>query len=82
MNFDNPLTMWGLGATGAVIAWLLRWFHARLETRIATLETKVSELQTQMAGHDANKELLDRMYEKLEALANLTQRIAGHLNIS
>jgi len=72
------------GAVGAVIG-LVGWFVRRTisgqDTRLTTLEKHVGELKTQMAAHDANKQLLDSMYTELRELTKLTNRIAGHLKI-
>jgi predicted nucleotidyltransferase len=78
MNFNAPIVIWGLGTLVLISGILIAWLDRRVEKNAAD----VTELKKQMAAHDANKELLDRMYVKLESLADLTQRIAGHLNIS
>lgn len=82
MTLNDPIVILGLGAGLTVVGWVARSAILRLDRRITVLETDVDNLQKQMAAHDANKELLDRMYIELQALTKLTSRIAGHLNIS
>lgn len=82
MTINDPIVILGLGCAIGVASWIIRTALGRLDRRIATLEEDVDALQTQMAAHDGNKEMLDRMYLELRALADLTHRIAGHLNVS
>jgi hypothetical protein len=82
MTLNDPVVLWILGGVGAVVAWFARQLATRLEGRISGLEADIDALQVRMAAHDANRELLDRMYNELQALTKLTSRIAGHLNIS
>jgi hypothetical protein len=77
MSWNDPIVLWGIGALAAVGAWYLR----REDRRISDLEVAVAALKVQMAGHDGNKQLLDRMYGELQELTKLTNRIAGHLKI-
>ena len=78
MSIDEPFVIWGLGVVVIVVGALI----TRLDRRVASNRTDVERLKEQMAGHDANKETLDRMYIDLQDLIRLTSRIAGHLNIS
>ena len=82
MTLNDPIVIFALGTGMGVVSWVVRSAMVRLDRRITVLETDVDNLQKQMAAHDANKELLDRMYIELQALTKLTSRIAGHLNIS
>lgn len=77
MTLNDPIVLYILGAAGAVAA----WFARREDRRIGELEAAVALLKVQMASHDTNKQLLDRMYTELQELKNLTNRIAGHLKI-
>ena len=77
MTLNDPIVLWGIGALGAVFA----WFARREDRRISDLENAVDLLKVQMAGHETNKVLLDRMYDELQELTKLTNRIAGHLKI-
>lgn len=81
MTLNDPIVQWGLGAAGAVAAWVVRTHIVKQDRRVTALETTVALLQVQMAGHDANKDMLDRMYRELQDLSKLTNRIAGHLKI-
>jgi hypothetical protein len=77
MNWNDPLVLWIAGGVVAAGAWFVR----RQDRRIGDTETAVAMLKVQMADHDSNKRLLDRMYTELQDLTKLTNRIAGHLKI-
>jgi hypothetical protein len=78
MTINDPIVIWGLGVLVAFVGALI----ARMDHRVSKNAEAVSQLEQQMAGHDADRAMLDRMYNELQALTRLTSRIAGHLNIS
>lgn len=77
MTINDPIVIWGLG----LVVLIASAFIGFMDRRIANNRKDIDLLKQQMAGHDSNKEMLDRMYNELQALTGLTNRIAGHLNI-
>ena len=77
MTLNDPIVLWGIGATATAAA----WFAKRQERRVTDLELRVSALETRMAAHDAGNALIHEMNRELQELIKLTNRIAGHLKI-
>lgn len=84
MTINDPIVIWALGLLVLAVGGYCGHLHRSIASNrreIATNRDAIADLRTQMAAHDGNKEMLDRMYIKLDALSDLTQRIAGHLKI-
>lgn len=77
MSLNDPIVLWAIGGVAAAAAWYVR----RQDRRVSDLEGEVALLKVQMAEHNAGKVLLDKMYNELQELTKLTNRIAGHLKI-
>jgi hypothetical protein len=75
---------WIFSCLIAVVGGYVRYTHSSfniLHKDVRKVERDVTELTTKVAGIEAQKGTLDRLYDSVEDLSKLTYKIAGHLGI-